>query len=101
MRREHFELCELAAGSCVWIDVRVQDAKLTRSERDGCGHRESRAPRAFLPRKIETHHVGHRQAAQHGHASVTFIVQIDWFFKVEPPLTLDRLDAARNSRRRV
>ena len=94
MGGEDFELRELTIRSGVWIDVRVEDTNLTRSDCDSCRHRETWSPRTLLPREIKPGHVGHRQATQQGDARVAFVVQTDRFFKIEPPFTLDRFDAA-------
>src|SRR5688572_33224059 len=89
MTGEHFELRELSIARRVRIDVRVDDANLTRPQRDRCRHREPRTPRTFLPRQIEPGHVAHRQTTQECNTRVAFIMQIDRFFEIQPPLAFD------------
>ena len=51
-----------------------------------------------MPRQIDSRDVDQRQTTQQRDARVAAVVQIDRFFKIEPPLPLRRCNAARNSR---
>ena len=94
--------CASCPSHCsVRIDVRVEDANLLRPNRDRRRHRESRPPRTLLPRQIDSRHILNGKRLNSATPVSPLIVQIDRLFKVEPPLPLDRRDAARNSGRSV
>lgn len=95
--RDHFELGQLTVTRRVRIDVRVENANV----RNRRSHRQTRPPRALLPRQIDSRDVAHWKSAQQGDARVSRVVQVDWLFEVQPPLALHWLDAARDSGGRV
>lgn len=79
------------------IDVSVEDPNLTLTDRNRRSHCQPRAPRTLLPRQIDPRHVRQRQTTQQGHAGVAFVMQIDWFFEIKPPLALHGFNAAGDS----
>src|ERR1043166_5145993 len=95
------ELGQLSVDRSVWIDVRVEETQFLWSNRDCCRDRESRPPLTFMPRQIDARNISHRQTTQQRHSRIAHVVQIDWLFKVEPPLTFDRRHSTRNSGRLV
>ncbi len=54
-----------------------------------------------MPRQIDARHIRQRQTTQQRHPRVATIVQIDRFFKVEPPLSFNGRHTARDSGRFV
>src|SRR6185369_11108665 len=80
----------------MWIDMRIKNSNVLRSDCDRCGNRESWPPPALVPRQIDPRYILQRQTAQQRNTRVASVVQIDRFFKVEPPLALHWLNAARD-----
>src|SRR5689334_10955000 len=97
----HFELCELPIDSRVRIHMRVEDSHVFPANRDRCRDRESWPPLTLLPRQIDPRHIMQWETTQQRDACIAAVVQMDRFFKVEPPLALHRLNTTRNSRRLV
>src|ERR1041385_8634194 len=81
----------------MWIDMRVKNSDVLRTDCDRRRHREPWPPPALMPRQIDPRYILQRQTTQQRDTRVASVVQIDRFFKVEPPLTLHWRNAARDS----
>src|ERR1051325_4144750 len=82
----------------MWINVRVKDSNAVWADGDSCSDSDARSPGTFLPRQIDPRHVVQRQATQQCDSRVALVVQVNRFFKVEPPFPLDWRQPAWNSR---
>ena len=54
-----------------------------------------------MPRQIDSRHIAQRKTTKKRHSGIAAIVETDWLFEIEPPLPLDRRQAAWNSGRSV
>src|SRR5215217_4109259 len=99
LRGDHFELGQLPIAGRMWIHVRVEKSNPIWTRCDSCGNREPRPPGAFVPGQIDSRHVRQRQTTQQRDSGVALFIQINRFFKVQPPLPFEWCDATRDARR--
>src|SRR6476620_6111534 len=85
----------------MWINVGIEESKLCMAQINCGSHGQAWSPWTFMPWQINTSNFAYRQLTQQRDAGVTTVVQIDWLFEIQPPLSRRRFDSAGNSRRNV
>jgi hypothetical protein len=81
----------------VGIDVRVDQSDWPSAQLKSSRDCQPGPPRAFTPRQIKSLHVAQWKPADKGNTGITFIVQTNLFFEIQPPLAFFGSDAARDS----
>src|SRR5215813_13635473 len=83
------------------VDVAIEQSYCSRSSLNSNTDRQTRPPRALLPRKIYPRNIFHRIITENGNACVAALKHVDWLFEIKPPLSFLRRHTTRIMRRNM